>query len=140
MQNTICFLRVMHNCDRPIHHYCGYIGISNDNVSIINNKLLKAINDDEVKKLLEYDAITNKFLSIEMLLFYGKFDKHNPIIPISNIPDNWYEYTYYGFDLNHYNDNKSDISTNFEYAVKETLNIQKLLEELIAQYVPSTGD
>lgn len=139
MQNTVCFLRIIHNSDRTIHHYCGYVGISNENISIINNELLNTMND-ETKEWLEYDAIASKLSVHGGVTFSSTFFRTTPIIPISNIPDNWHEYHYYGFDLNHYNDDKSGISTNFEYAVKETLIMKKQLEEFIAQYVPSTGD
>ena len=79
-----------------------------------------------------------KFMVV--LLLVVVFLKNTPIIPISTIPDNWHEYHYYGFDLNHYNDYETGVSTNIDYAIKETFAIQKQLEELIAQYVPSTGD
>lgn len=139
MQKTICFLRVIHNSDRTIHHYCGYVGISNENVSVINDELLK-IMDDETKEWLEYDAIASKLSVHGGITFNGSWSKNTTIIPISNIPDNWHEYTYYGFDLNHYSDDVNCVSTDFKYAVKETIAMQKQIEELIAQYVTSTGD
>lgn len=75
-----------------------------------------------------------------VLLFVVVYLKKYPIIPISNIPDNWSDYHYYGFDLDHFGDDIDGISVDFDYAVKETLNMQKQIEELIAQYVPSTGN
>ena len=138
MQKTVCFLRCI-NRDDNIHHYCGYVGISNDNVSIINNELLKTMNDED-KEWLMYDAIADKINVHGGVTFCGTFSELTPIIPITNIPDNWDEYHYYGFDLNHFDDDINGISTNFDYAVKETIDMQKQLEELIAQYVPSTGD
>lgn len=136
---TIAFVRAMHNNDRTVHHYCGYVGISNNDVSVINNKLLKTM-DDEDKEWLEYDAIASKLKVHGGITFSSSFSKNTPIIPITAIPDNWHEYHYYGFDLNHYNNNETGVSTNIDYAIKETLAIQKQLEELIAQYVPSTGN
>ena len=87
-----------------------------------------------------YDAIADKLNVHGGVTFCNSFPKTTSIIPISNIPDNWHEYHYYGFDLTHFNDKINGISTNFKYAVKETLAMQNQLEELIAQYVPSTGD
>lgn len=138
MQKTICFVRCICRND-SIHHYCGYVGISNDDVSIINNELLKTM-DDETKEWLLYDAIATKLSVHGGITFHGKFNKNYSIIPIGNIPYNWYDYTYYGFDLNHFGDDINGISTNFDCAVQETLGIQKQLEELIVQYAPSTGD
>lgn len=138
MQKTVCFLRCIY-IDDVIHHYCGYVGISNNDVSIINNELLKTM-DNETKEWFLYDAIADKISVHGDVTFSNSFPKNTPIIPISNIPDNWREYHYYGFDLNHYDDYLNGVSTDFEYAVKETLSMQKQLEEFIVQYVPSTGD
>lgn len=138
MQKTVCFVRCI-IIDDIVHHYCGYVGISDNDVSVINNELLKTMNDND-KELFIYDAIADRISVHGGVTFCDKFDKDNHLTPISNIPDNWYEYHYYGFDLNHYNDDIMGISTDFEYAVKETLNMQKQLEEMISRYVPSTGD
>lgn len=138
MPKTVVFLRCIVRNDL-IHHYCGYIGISNENVLIINNELEKTI-DNENKEWLMYDAIADKISVHGGITFTGTFSKKTSIIPISNMPNDWYKYHYYGFDLDHYGDDASGISTNFEYAVKETLRMKKQLEEFIAQYVPSTGD
>ena len=59
------------------------------------------------------------------------------IIPISDILADWHTYHYYGFDLNHYNDEL--IAMNFEYAKQEVLNMKKQIEELIVQLDSSTG-
>jgi hypothetical protein len=138
MQKTVCFLRCIYRND-IVHHYCGYVGISNDNVSIINEELLKTI-DDDAKEWFMYDAIADKLKVHGGVTFCSSLPKHYPIVPISNIPENWSDYHYYGFDLNHHMDVIKGISTDFDYAVKEALDMQKQLEELIAQYVPSTGD
>lgn len=138
MQKTVCFLRCIYR-DDTIHHYCGYVGISNDNVSIINNELLKTMNNED-KEWLMYDAIADKLNVHGGVTFCSAFGKNTLIIPISNIPDNWNNYHYYGFDLDHFGDDIDGISVDFDYAVKETLNMQKQMEELIAQYVPSTGN
>lgn len=138
MQKTVCFLRCIYR-DDIIHHYCGYVGISNDDISIINNELLKTM-DNETKEWLLYDAIAEKISVHGDVTFSNSFSKDTPIIPISNIPDNWHEYHYYGFDLNQFGDYLNGVSTDFEYAVKETLSMQNQLEEFIIQYVPSTGD
>lgn len=136
---TIAFVRAMHNNDRTVHHYCGYVGISNDNVSVINNELLKTM-DDETKEWLEYDAIASKLCVHGDVTYSGNFSRKESIIPISNIPTNWNEYHYYGFDLNHFGDDVNGVSTDFEYVVRETINMQNQIEGLIVRYVPSTGD
>ena len=138
MQKTVCFVRCIYR-DDIIHHYCGYVGITKNDVSVINTELLKTISDKD-KKWLEYDAIASKLNVHGGVTFSSNVPRTTPIIPISDIPNNWHEYHYYGFDLNHYGDDVNGVSTNFEYAVKETLNMQKQIGELIAQYVPSTGD
>ena len=138
MQKTVCFLRCI-NRDDNIHHYCGYVGISNDNVSIINNELLKTM-DNDTKEWLMYDAIAHEISVHGGVTFSSNFLKITPIIPISAIPDNWDEYHYYGFDLNHFGDDSNGIAENVEYAINETINMKKQLEELIARYVPSTGN
>ena len=138
MQKTVCFLRCIYRND-SIHHYCGYVGISNNDVSVINNELLKTMNDED-KEWFMYDAIADKLNVHGDVTFSSSFPKNTSIIPISDIPNNWHEYHYYGFDLNHFDDDVSGISTNIEYAIKETLSMQKQIGELIAQCVPSTGD
>lgn len=138
MQKIVCFVRCIHRDDR-IHHYCGYVGISNNDASVINNELLKTMNEEDKEQLL-YDAIASKLNVHGDVTFSSCLTRRTPIIPISDIPNNWYEYHYYGFDLNHLDDDVNGVSTDFEYAVRETLNMQKQLEQLIAKYVPSTGD
>ena len=138
MQKTVCFLRCIYR-DDIIHHYCGYVGISDNDISVINNELLKTI-DDESKELFIYDAIANKISVHGGVTFYSKICKTTPIIPISAIPENWADYTYYGFDLNHYGDDINGIAKSYEYAKNETIDMQKQLEALIERYSPSTGD
>ena len=138
MQNTVCFLRCIYR-DDDVHHYCGYVGISNENASIINEKLAENLSKEDREWFL-YDAIADEISIHGGVTFCGTFYEPTPIIPITNIPENWTDYLYYGFDLNHYMDVINGIDKNIEYAKTEVLSMQKQLEGMIAQYVPSTGN
>lgn len=71
------------------------------------------------------------------ITFDGTWGANIPIIPLTDIPADWHTYHYYGFDLNHCDD--EPIATNFEYAKSEALSMKEQMEELIAAVSPSTG-
>lgn len=74
------------------------------------------------------------------ITFDNYFNENTPIIPLTNIPVNWYNYHIYGFDLNHHGDETNKISMNFDYAKKQALSMKEQMESLIKQLSPSTGN
>lgn len=130
---TFAFIRKIRHLFDDDFHYCGYVGLLVDNVLLPCRNTL----DD----LFSEDKYLDDEISIHGGITYnGKFNQGYEIIPLTAIPENWYDYFCYGFDLNHHLDKESNISTNFEYAKKECLNLQKQIEELLDKYLPSTGD
>lgn len=131
MNKVIAFLRLV-TLTNDICWYCGYVGVKD------NSMLPKSI-QASIKMLDNYsNSLDAKIFVHGGITFDGTWKMDTPIIPISDIPIDWYTYHYYGFDLNHCND--EIIATNFEYAKQEVINMKKQMEELIAELSPSTGN
>lgn len=131
MNKVIAFLRLV-NFDYDKCWYCGYVGVK-------DNSMLPKSCQSSIKVLDDYSNSLDAKISVHGgITFDGTWEMDTPIIPISDIPIDWYTYHYYGFDLNHCND--KPIAMNFEYAKQEVLSMKKQMEELIAELSPSTGD
>lgn len=130
MNKVIAFLRLI-NFDNNHRWYCGYVGVKDDS-------MLPKSFQGSIDMLDDYPNSLDAKISVHGgITFDGTLDINTPIIPLTDIPADWYTYHYYGFDVNHYDDKL--IATNFEYAKSEALNMKEQMEELIAAVSPSTG-
>ena len=131
MNKVIAFLRLI-SFDNNHRWYCGYVGVKDDSI------LPKSI-QGSIDMLDDYPNSLDAKISVHGgITFDGTWNENIPIIPISDIPADWYTYHYYGFDCNHCDDEK--IAMDFEYAKQEVLNMKKQMEELIVHLSSSTGD
>ena len=131
MNKVIAFLRLV-TLNNENYWYCGYVGVKD------NSMLPKSVQADVDMLDCYPDSLDGKISVHGGITFDGTWEIDTPIIPISDIPADWHTYHYYGFDLNHCDD--ESIATNFEYAKQEVLNMKKQMEELIAELSFSTGD
>lgn len=131
MNNVIAFLRLV-SFDNKNQWYCGYVGVKDD------SKIPHSIQAD-LNMMDNYSDSLDAQISVHGgITFDGTWNETIPIIPITDIPKDWYNYHCYGFDCNHYND--KEIATDFEYAKKEVLNMKEQMERLIEHISPSTGN
>ena len=87
--------------------YNGYVGIiGEDNLSLDN-------------RVIVHGGIT----------FDGKFGGAEEIIPLTEIPDDWWKYRIVGFDCAYFGDTEE--TCPFEFVREETINLQKQIEQLI---------
>ena len=122
----IAFLR--HIQGHNMNHYCGYVGVK-DSSMLPRSSQVSTFEDIENDP--EYDYLDNSIRVHGGITYDGYFQKETPIIPLTDIPEDWHTYHFYGFDLNHYNDNENGISTDFDYAKNEALSMKQQMEELI---------
>lgn len=87
--------------------YNGYVGIiGGDNLSLEN-------------RVLVHGGIT----------FDGKFGGAEEIIPLTEIPADWWKYRIVGFDCAHWKDTGENCP--FEFVREETMRLRKQIERLI---------
>lgn len=130
MNNVIAFLRIVGYDDKH-QWYCGYVGVK-------DNSILPKSIQGSIDMLDDYPNSLDSKISVHGgITFDGTWEMNTPIIPLTDIPADWHTYHYYGFDVNHCDD--EPIATDFEYAKQEALNMKKQMEELIATISPSTG-
>ena len=111
-----------------MNHYCGYVGVKD---SSMLPRSFDASTFEDIENDPEYDYLDNSIQIHGGITFDGVFPQETPIIPLTDIPEDWYTYHIYGFDLNHINDEENGISTNFDYAKEQALSMKKQMEELI---------
>lgn len=105
--------------------YNGYVGIIND---ILPDSFMSSRDFDEIEldDLIDvHGGITfdNKNRRNEII-----WDKE-PIIPLTAIPDKWYQYRIIGFDCAHFGDNKE--LWGFEVTKAETKHMMEQILKLI---------
>lgn len=124
---TIAFIRPIHYSNgKYIHHYCGYVGIKD------NSLLPKAYMDSSYGSESNEKCLDDIIDVHGGIIFAGKFDDNTiSIIPVTAIPVDYLDYHYYGFDLNHSNNNETGISVDFNYCLKQTRQLKKQLDDLI---------
>lgn len=123
---TFAFIRkITHSFQNPHqnYYYCGYVGIIDDSKIPLS---VQADNDFNNKEALDYKVEVHGGIT-----FDSKFNVITSIIPLTEIPQNWYKYRCIGFDLNHYNDDNNNISTNYDFCVSETFRLKEQIENLI---------
>lgn len=54
-----------------------------------------------------------------------------PIIPLTEIPQNWHQYRCIGFDLAHGDDIQNNVNTDYNFCVSETFYLKEQIENLI---------
>lgn len=63
------------------------------------------------------------------ITFDGKFDETDSIIPLTEIPADWWKYRIIGFDCANFGDTEENCP--FEFVKEETLRLQRQMEEII---------
>ena len=106
--------------DGGFHHYCGYVGVDDKSKYPISyNEALFGGQEDYLENYIKVHG---------EITFTGTFREDVDIIPLTSIPENWYEHFIYGFDLNHYDDDITGVSKDFEYAKEQALSLLHQLE------------
>lgn len=131
MDKVIAFLREV-GFDDKHRWYCGYVGVKND------SKIPHSIQED-VNMWDNYSNSLDAQISVHGgITFDGKIKENVSIIPITDIPKDWYNYHCYGFDCNHFGD--ESIAMDFEYVKAEVLSMKEQMEALLDRISPSTGN
>lgn len=131
MNKVIAFLRFVNS---GVEHgwYCGYVGVK-------DNSMLPHSIQSDINMLDDYENSLDNHISVHGgITFDGTWKENTGIIPLTDIPADWYLYHCYGFDIAHFGDEA--IGNNFEYAKHEALSMKKQMEELIATLFLSTGE
>ena len=111
-----------------MNHYCGYVGVKDNSIL---PKSYQATTFEELEDNPAMECLDDYIRVHGGITYDGVISKETPIIPLTDIPEDWYTYHIYGFDLNHINDEENGISTNFDYAKEQALSMKKQMEELI---------
>lgn len=111
-----------------MNHYCGYVGVKDNSML---PKSYQATTFEELESNPAMEHLDDYIRVHGGITFNGVFPQETSIIPLTDIPEDWHTYHIYGFDLNHYDDNETGISTNFDYAKNEALSMKQQMEELI---------
>ena len=131
MNNVIAFLRrIVRSREEQLFHYCGYVGVKDASMLPLSSEG----GGDENQHLLDDEIHVHGGIT-----FDGRMNRFEDIIPLTDIPQDWFTYHIYGFDLFNYDDIESGLSTNIEYAILETLNMRVQIKALIDKMLPSTG-
>ena len=132
MNNVIAFLRrIVRPGEEQLFHYCGYVGVKDASMLPLSSEG----GGDENQHLLDDEIHVHGGIT-----FDGRMNRFEDIIPLTDIPHDWYTYHIYGFDLFHHADIESDMSTNIEYAVLETIRMKVQIAALVDKMSPSTGE
>lgn len=132
MNNVIAFLRrIVRPGEEPLFHYCGYVGVKDASILPLSSEG----GGDRNQHLLDDEIHVHGGIT-----FDGRINRLEEIIPLTDIPQDWFTYHIYGFDLFHHTDIESGLSTNIEYAILETLNMRVQIKALIDKMSSSTGE
>lgn len=128
---VIAFLRCVNT---PYNNYfCGYVGVKD------NSMLPKCFQNSGLEETVNGEILLDDLIHVHKGIRYaGTFNCYNPVIPITDIPSDYYKYYYYGFDLSHAGD--EEICNDYQYAKAEVLSMKEQMEKLIDRLCPSTGD
>lgn len=80
-----------------------------------------------------YVSVSGKIISVHGGITYdssmGDFEiPHDGIIPLTEMPNEWWQYQVVGFDCNHWGDTPE--KWPFEEVKKETLHLQRQIEDI----------
>lgn len=123
---TFAFIRkIVHNYQNPHqdYHYCGYVGIIDDFKIPLS---IQASNDFCDKEALDFKIEVHGGIT-----FDRKLNSMTPIIPLTEIPQNWHQYRCIGFDLAHGDDIQNNVNTDYNFCVSETFHLKEQIENLI---------
>lgn len=128
---TFAFLRVSTICDGykkmgitgiSCGKYNGYVGIIDGNSVPLSCQGKHCYED--------YDKSLDSKVDIRGgITFDDKFDEQANIIPLTEIPTDWWKYRVVGFDCAHFGDTEENCP--FEFAKQEALNLREQIEKLI---------
>ena len=107
----------------PNSWYRGYVGFKN-NPKIPNSMMSKVNIWDNYE-----DSLDSKIDVHKGITYDGNFLETTSIIPLTDIPKDWYTYRCVGFDLYHFNDEA--IALDFDYAKAEALHLKEQIEEML---------
>lgn len=95
--------------------YNGYVGIIEDTTNV-------------------YDYTDNRFFDTDYhinvhggVTFDGTLKPDTFILPLTDIPDNWYNYRIVGFDCNHYGDEEKEWT--LDYVKEQTISMMQQIEK-----------
>lgn len=109
--------------NQPYSYYCGYVGIEDANS--LPNSIQGSINMfDDFENSLD-----NKISVHGGITYDNTFIKDVSIIPLTDIPANWYEYRCIGFDMNHFGDEA--IRDNYDFAKAEAISLKEQIKKLL---------
>lgn len=127
MTQVIAFLR--HITTKGIispsySYYCGYVGIKD------SNSLPDSIQRNT--EMLDYydDSLDDKISVHGGITYDNTFRQNISIIPLTDIPADWYKYRCIGFDMNHCDDEL--VRNNYDFAKTETMKLKEQIEKLLA--------
>lgn len=81
------------------------------------------VGDIQHRIILRYD---NEFIPV-----IKNINSMTPIIPLTEIPQNWHQYRCIGFDLAHDDDIQNNVNTDYNFCVSETFHLKEQIENLI---------
>ena len=126
MTQVIAFLRRIATRDitgTTYTYYCGYVGVK-DASSLPNSYM------NDIAVWDDYDNSLNAKISVHGGITYDNtFRKNISIIPLTDIPADWYKYRCIGFDMNHLDDEL--IRNNYDFAKTETMKLKEQIEKLL---------
>ena len=110
----------------PCGQYNGYVGIIDRELTPTPHpELFGAYISRSGKEISVHGCITYDS-------YMGDFEiPHDGIIPLTEMPDEWWQYQVVGFDCNHWGDTPD--KWPFEEVKKETLDLQRQIEETAEQ-------
>ena len=128
---TFAFLRTNHLYDK--YKKAGFAGIScgkyNGYVGIIGGDSVP-LSCQGKRSYEDYDNSLDSKVDVHGgITFDGKFDETDSIIPITEIPADWWKYRIVGFDCASFGDTEENCP--FEFVKEETLRLQRQMEEII---------
>ncbi len=137
--NIIAYLRQIHQYldnGKSSFYYRGYVGVK-DSTNLPPTKCHIKYRTDNYN-----GSVLDDFVKV-----YGGIVSDNngltpwitSIIPLTNIPKDWYKYHIYGFSTEANKDAGIDYSTNLMFAIEETMNMKKQIESLLGND-SSTGE
>ena len=127
---TFAFLRINPLCEEyrkmgiqglSCGRYNGYVGIiDGDNVPLS----YQGENSNDNRPRLDDMVLVHGGIT-----FDGKFGGAEEIIPLTEIPDDWWKYRIVGFVCAHFRDTEENCP--FEFVREETMSLRKQIEQLI---------
>lgn len=137
MNDIIGFLIKRYYSDNTTeYYYNGFVGVRNDSLLPPTKKYLQYRNDNFIGNTLDSFISVHNGITIDVKIVPWNVS----IIPVTDIPKDWWRYHLYGFSLNTNKDKELNINNNYEYAVKEVYHLRNQIEKLLNNNSFSTGE